>query len=111
MFATSHVALIYGAAGTGKSTLVNHIANFFNNYKKIFLANTHPAKDNLRNKVTADKSEFFTIAKFNSEYNTNVECDVLVIDECSTVSNSDMQALLEKAKFKILILSSLCFSI
>ncbi len=104
MFATSHVALIYGAAGTGKSTLVNHIANFFNNYKKIFLANTHPAKDNLRNKVTADKSEFFTIAKFNSKYNTNIECDVLVIDECSTVSNSDMQAILEKAKFKILIL-------
>lgn len=104
MFENSHVALIYGAAGTGKSTLVNHIANFFNNYKKIFLANTHPAKDNLRNKVTADKSEFYTIAKFNSEYNINVECDVLVIDECSTVSNSDMQKILAKAKFKVLIL-------
>lgn len=104
IFENSHVALIYGAAGTGKSTLVNHIANFFNNYKKIFLTNTHPAKDNLRNKVIADKSEFSTIASFNSEYNTNVECDVLVIDECSTVSNSDMQKILERAKFKILIL-------
>ena len=104
MFESSHVALIYGAAGTGKSTLVNHIAHFFNNYKKIFLANTHPAKDNLRNKVIADKSEFSTVASFNSEYNTNIECDVLVIDECSTVSNSDMQKILERAKFKILIL-------
>ena len=29
MFENSKVALIYGAAGTGKSTMINHISNFF----------------------------------------------------------------------------------
>ena len=104
MFAKSQVALIYGAAGTGKSTLINHISNFFANRQKMFLANTHPAVDNMRRKVTSGNSEFNTIASFISERNKNTECDVLVIDECSTVSNSDMRKVLEKAKFKILVL-------
>ncbi len=29
LFSQSHVALIYGAAGTGKSTMVDHIAKYF----------------------------------------------------------------------------------
>lgn len=51
MFANSHVALIYGSAGTGKSTLIKHISNFWADKDKIFLANTHPAVDNMRRKV------------------------------------------------------------
>ena len=54
MFEKSHVALIYGSAGTGKSTLINHIANFWGEKDKLFLANTHPAVDNMRRKVTAN---------------------------------------------------------
>lgn len=104
MFAKSKVALIYGAAGTGKSTLLNHISNFFSDKKKLFLANTNPAVDNMRRKVTAGDSEFKTIASFKSTQNQCIEYDVLVIDECSTVSNSDMHKVLEKAKVKLLIL-------
>lgn len=69
MFAKSQVALIYGSAGTGKSTLINHISNFFSNQKKLYLANTHPAVDNMRRKVTASNREFNTIASFISEKN------------------------------------------
>lgn len=104
MFAKSKVALIYGAAGTGKSTLLNHISNFFSDKTKLFLANTNPAVDNMRRKVTAGDSEFKTIASFKSTQNQCIEYDVLVIDECSTVSNSDMRKVLEKAKVKLLIL-------
>ena len=104
MFAKSQVALIYGSAGTGKSTLINHISNFFSNQKKLYLANTHPAVDNMRRKVTASNREFNTIASFISEKNQHTECDVLIIDECSTVSNSDMRKVLEKARFKLLVL-------
>ena len=104
MFAKSQVALIYGSAGTGKSTLINHISNFFSNQKKLYLANTHPAVDNMRRKVTASNGEFNTIASFISEKNQHTECDVLIIDECSTVSNSDMRKVLEKAEFKLLAL-------
>ena len=104
MFANSHVALIYGSAGTGKSTLIKHISNFWADKDKIFLANTHPAVDNLRRKVTAGKSEYNTIARFLSKRNHNTDCDILFIDECSTVSNDDMRRVLEKAKFKLLVL-------
>lgn len=36
MFSDSRVALIYGAAGTGKSTLIKHVSNFFADKDKIF---------------------------------------------------------------------------
>lgn len=104
MFSDSHVALVYGSAGTGKSTLLKHISNFWADKDKIFLANTHPAVDNMRRKVTVGKSEYSTIAKFLSGSENNTECDVLFIDECSTVSNHDMRRILEKAKFKLLVL-------
>ena len=104
MFENSHVALIYGSAGTGKSTLINHISNFWAEKDKIFLANTHPAVDNMRRKVTAGNSKYNTIAKFLSKKNHNAECDILFIDECSTVSNTDMRQVLGKANFKLLVL-------
>lgn len=104
MFENSHIALIYGSAGTGKSTLINHIANFLGKKDKIFLANTHPAVDNMRRKVTADNSKYSTITKFLSNNNLNTKCDILFIDECSTVSNRDMRNVLKKANFKLLVL-------
>lgn len=111
LFADSAVALIYGAAGTGKSTLINHISHFFNNNKKLYLANTHPAKDNLNRKVTAANCKFQTIAKFLSGSNAETDFDLLIIDECSTVSNTDMIKVLNKAKFKSLILVGDVFQI
>lgn len=104
MFAASHVAIIYGSAGTGKSTLIGHISDFFSDKEKIYLANTNPAVDNLRRKVKTDNSNYKTIASFLSDRNEKTKCDLLFIDECSTVSNSDMRKILEKADFQLLIL-------
>lgn len=104
MFESSHVALIYGSAGTGKSTMIKHISNFWADKDKIFLANTHPAVDNMRRKVTTGNSEYNTIAKFLSKRNYKTDCDILFIDECSTVSNDDMRRVLAKANFKLLVL-------
>ena len=107
MFANSHVALIYGSAGTGKSTLINHISHFFNNYSKLYLAHTNPAVNNLKRKVAASMDcEFMTITKFNNKYAGNIkrDYDILIVDECSTVSNKNMKELLELADFKLLVL-------
>lgn len=104
MFKESSVAMIYGSAGTGKSTLINHISNFFNDRDKIYLANTNPAVDNLRRKVKAENRETKTIKKFLSPYNLHKKCDILFIDECSTVSNKDMNDILTQAQFKLLVL-------
>jgi len=104
MFENSRVALIYGSAGTGKSYLVNHIAHLYQAQNKLLLANTNPAIDNLKRKVVATGCTYKTIAKLLNTHEGKYPCDLLVIDECSTVSNIDMKKVLEKVDFKLLIL-------
>jgi hypothetical protein len=104
LFSESRAALIYGAAGTGKSTMVDHIAHYFNDKQKLFLAHTNPAIDNLRRRVTAQNSDFRTISSEIGRSSTDREYDLLVIDECSTVSNADLVKVLEKTSFKLLVL-------
>jgi len=111
LFEHSKVALIYGSAGTGKSTMINHLSNFLKDDKKLYLANTNPAVDNLKRKVNASNCTFKTIAKFLSTWNYDTQVDLLVIDECSTVSNEDMLKLLEKATFRLLVLVGDVFQI
>ncbi len=66
MFSQSSVALVYGSAGTGKSTLINHISNLFKDQSKLYLSNTNPAVENMRRRVAMQTSDtdFMTIAKF-----------------------------------------------
>ncbi len=104
MFKQSRVALIYGAAGTGKTYLLNHISQVFDGYDKLYLANTNPAVENLKRKVYAKNCRFSTIKKYLVSQYIRSECDLLIIDECSMVSNADMDAILSKTKFKLLIL-------
>ncbi len=104
LFSQSRVAVIYGAAGTGKSTMVDHIAHYFNDKEKLLLAHTNPAIDNLKRKVTAQNSDFRTISSHIFRSATDLEYDLLIIDECSTVSNADMIKVLETTSFKLLVL-------
>ena len=105
MYENSTVALIYGAAGTGKTTLIKHLTYFYSNERKICLANTNSAVENLKSNVNNQNSDFMTVHKFISESNNNTECDILIIDECSTISNSDMRKILEKANFSAILLA------
>jgi hypothetical protein len=111
LFSQSRVAVIYGAAGTGKSTMVDHVANYFNEKKKLFLAHTNPATDNLKRRVTAQNSDFRTISRQIYKGANDPEYDLLVIDECSTVSNADLIKVLEKTSFKLLVLVGDVFQI
>ena len=109
LFTQSRVALVYGAAGTGKTRMVDHIANYFAGNQKLFLANTHPAVENLRRRVSAPNSTFRTIA--SHKHNPTGDFDLLVIDECSTVSNADLLAILENTKLQTLVLVGDVFQI
>lgn len=105
MFENSKIAMIYGAAGTGKTTLINHISNFWSQQNKLFLANTHPAVENLKMKVNnTQNNDFQTIAKFLNDTSLWKEYDLVVIDECSTVSNINMKKLLKILNTKLLVL-------
>lgn len=109
LFAESRVALIYGAAGTGKTRMVDHISSYFAGNQKLFLANTHPAVENLRRRVSAPNADFRTVA--SHKLSPSGDYDLLVIDECSTVSNADLLAILEKTNFRLLVLVGDVFQI
>ncbi|MDR1409263.1 MAG: AAA family ATPase [Oscillospiraceae bacterium] len=106
MFETSRVALIYGSAGTGKSTLINHIAQFFDKQKKLFLAHTNPAVENLKRRVKASECRFSTITKFLKSSAFPVNYDIIVVDECSTVSNNNMKGILARLFHENLLVST-----
>ena len=110
IFTNSHVGMIYGSAGTGKTRLISHISNFYKDQTKLFLANTNPAVNNLERRISIGNSTFKTIASFLHK-NNDTEFDLLIIDECSTVSNSDMLGVLKKASFKLLLLVGDVFQI
>lgn len=105
LFEESKVALIVGAAGTGKSTMVNHVANYFAGESKLFLAHTNPAVDNLKRRVDAPNSFFSTITShIKSSAGVGSRYDVLVIDECSTVDNESLLKVLNCTTFDLLVL-------
>ena len=102
LFASSKVGIIYGAAGTGKTRVIEYITEFFGNQNTLFLANTNTAMDNLRRR-TGSQYTYSTIYRYleNGPWNG---FDLIVIDECSMVSNRDMHRILDKENYNALLL-------
>jgi hypothetical protein len=104
LFEKSTVALIYGAAGTGKTTMVDLIANYFGTEAKLFLAHTNPAVANLESRVTAKTNSEFSTIYSHTKHPTGRHYRVLIIDECSTVSNDSLLKVLACTDFDLLVL-------
>jgi len=104
IFSESMVGVIYGSAGVGKSTLINHVSHYLNDADKLYLTQTNPAKENLMRKIDAENTTFSTIESFKQQGSLFTKYKLLVIDECSTVSNKDMVEVLQKANFEMLLL-------
>ena len=104
VFINSKVALLYGSAGCGKTETIKIISSIFRYRNIIFLAKTNPAVENLKMRIRTDNSNFtfMTIDK----YKVNpLQCNLLVIDECSTVDNYDMNKVLcHNDKYDLLLL-------
>ena len=99
VFVNSRVLLVYGAAGTGKTLLINYISNLMSKQKKLFLTKTHTAKQNLQRRIDnpgAD-SKFVSIDSFTKKVKLP-DYDVIFVDECSTIDNRTMCDFLEKIK-------------
>lgn len=105
MFVNSRVTVIKGSAGTGKSTLMSHISRMFKNRSKLYLANTHTAVENLRRRIGGGKMNFMTVAAYIKDEDRQWECDVLFIDECSTITNENMLEILHRSTFQALVLA------
>lgn len=97
LFIGTKIALIYGSAGCGKTETIKIISSIFEHKKIVFLAKTNPAVENLKRRIGLDNQnfKFLTIDKYKKNQQ---QCDLLIIDECSTVDNYDMNALLSNSE-------------
>ena len=102
-FNNSSIALIMGEAGTRKTELLcNYYVNIFKGMKILFISNTHTCKNNMIRRVK-EKSEWYEEkyeAKTASSISKNKyffgEYDLVIIDECKSISNRDINELLIK---------------
>lgn len=97
VFVDSKIMMIYGAAGTGKTTLMNYISDLMDGRSKLFLTKTHTALENLQRRIKSPgaNSLFIGIDKFIKS-NVPTDYDVIFVDECSTIDNRSMVQLLGK---------------
>ena len=100
------VVIIHGPAGTGKTKMLEVLAEIYGDYKKIFIANTNTAKDNLERRISdIDKANSTFQTVHNYVRNNYDSYDILIVDECSTISNKDMYSIISRNSFKLIILS------
>lgn len=97
VFVVSRVLMVYGAAGTGKTTLMNYISNIMEGRKKLFLTKTHTALENMRRRIKdhGPSSVFSGIDKVVRS-KEDIDYELIFIDECSTIDNRTMMRLLNK---------------
>ena len=83
--------LIYGAAGTGKTTLINYISNLMGGRRKLFLTKTHTALQHLQRAIEnpGTNVSFVSMDSFTKKVKLQ-EYDVIFVDECSTIDNRTM---------------------
>ena len=112
IFRNESIAIIHGPAGTGKTKMLEVLAQIFMEYKKVFLSNTKTSVENLRERIErydCNNSNFETVAFYN-KYDSS-DYDILIIDECSTVNNNDMLKIIKNNRFKLIILAGDVFQI
>ena len=112
IFRNNSIGIIHGPAGTGKTKMLEVLSMIFCGYSKIFLSNTNTAVENLRARISGIdlfNSTFKTVANYN-KYDDN-DYDILIIDECSMISNKDMLKAIKKQRYKLVILAGDVFQI
>lgn len=101
---------IKGSAGTGKTFLINYLVQALNDHKFVFACNTHAATNNLRRRLSAIKFQnapLFSVIKqiTNCDKNRFLGSEILILDECSTITNGDILKILQNQSFKAIVLA------
>lgn len=89
----SSIAIITGAAGTGKTTLIKEFIKNNNDKRILCLTTTNTANNNLKIKEYKSNVKYSNISKFESE-KTYELYDVVVVDESSFVSTKSIEQIL-----------------
>jgi hypothetical protein len=96
-FVDSQLLLIYGAAGTGKTMLINYISNLMSARNKLFLTKTHTALQSLKRRIDNPgmSADFVSIDSFTKKVDLPAY-DIIFVDECSAIDNRTMLKFLGK---------------
>lgn len=99
VFVDSRVLLIYGAAGTGKTTLINMISTMMAGRRKLFLTKTYAALQNLKRRIENPGTdvEFISLDSFSKKIRLP-DYNIIFVDECSTIDNRTMMTFLGKIR-------------
>lgn len=104
LFLNSRIAIINGAAGTGKTTLLSYIPKIYD-VNMVVLCVTNTALNNLKKRLGDSRNiEYYTVASIASK-NDFIKTDLLIVDECSTVNNLDFKKVLEKTECECIVLA------
>lgn len=103
-FVNSRVLLIYGAAGTGKTTLIDYLSRMMKDRRKLFLTKTHTALQNLQRRIGSPGTDasFISIDSFTRKVNLS-DYDIIFVDECSIIDNRVMEAFFKKMRSDTLL--------
>lgn len=103
-FVNSRILLIYGAAGTGKTTLINYISSLMSKSKKLFLTKTHTAIQHLKRRIDnpGSESDFISFDRFTRKVELP-DYDIIFVDECSIIDNLAMLKFVNKIREDSLI--------
>lgn len=111
LFSEKSIFAVYGAAGTGKSFFASYVLKVLGDINKICIASTNPAVDNMRRKFNDNSAQYMTITKYLKKFNCHSEIDILIIDECSTISTQDACKIFRQINPKLILLLGDIFQI
>lgn len=100
-----HLYVVYGPAGTGKTYFINELLDIIEGMKVLCLSSTYASLGNLKRRLANKKANFFVaekVVKSRNDYFSRF--NMVIIDECSTISNADMKTILSKIKPDLLLL-------
>ncbi len=96
-FVDSKVIVIYGAAGTGKTTLMNYLSNLMDGRSKLFMTKTYTALENLKRRIDSPGGlGVFSSIDRVARSSDPIDYDLVFIDECSTIDNRTFVQILRK---------------
>lgn len=96
-FTTSSIALITGAAGTGKTTVIKEFIKNNNDKSILCLTTTNTANNNLKIKDFSGQITYKNISQFENE-RIHGFYDIIIVDEASFVSTKSIKAVLSEYK-------------